>query len=141
MIPRRILVPVTLARESAEVAAEAATLAAAVHAELLLLGVAPVAEASEQGALDQLVAQRLHELTAGLPPAAGARVLLTRGAVARELVAAARRRDADLVVVPFRRGREPDAYVLRHTEVPLLLVPSSAVRRRGCDRTSPPAGC
>jgi len=51
-------------------------------------------------------------------------VLLTRGAVSRELVAAARRREADLVVVPFRRGSEPDGYVLRHTEVPLLMVPS-----------------
>jgi nucleotide-binding universal stress UspA family protein len=129
MIPRRILVPVTLARESAEVAARAATLAAAVHAELLLLGVAPAAEAREQPALDQLVAQRLHELTAGLPPAAAARVLLTRGAVSRELVAAARRREADLVVVPFRRGREPDTYVLRHTDVPLLLVPSTGARK------------
>jgi len=126
MIPRRILVPVTLARESAEVAAGAATLAAAVHAELLLLGVAPAAEAREQRALDQLVARRLQELAAAVPPAAGAHVLLTRGEVARELVAAARRRDADLVVVPFRRGREPDGYVVRHTEVPLLLVPASA---------------
>jgi nucleotide-binding universal stress UspA family protein len=137
MIPRRILVPVTLARESAEVAAGAATLAAAVHAELLLLGVAPAAEAREQQALDQLVAQRLHDLAAALPPAAGARVLLTRGAVARELVTAARRRDADLVVVPFRRGRDPDGYLLRHTEVPLLLIPSAAPAPRGPGWRSP----
>jgi nucleotide-binding universal stress UspA family protein len=137
MIPRRILVPVTLARESAEVAAGAATLAAAVHAELLLLGVAPAAEAREQQALDQLVAQRLQDLVAALPPAAGARVLLTRGAVARELVTAARRRDADLVVVPFRRGRDPDGYLLRHTEVPLLLIPSAAPAPRGPGWRSP----
>jgi nucleotide-binding universal stress UspA family protein len=133
MIPRRILVPVTLARETTELATGAATLAAAVHAELLLLGVAPVTgaptdEADEQRSLDQLVAQRLRELAAGLPPAAGARVLLTRGAVGPALVAAARERGADLVVVPLRREREPDdgahAYLLRHADVPLLLVPS-----------------
>jgi nucleotide-binding universal stress UspA family protein len=129
MIPRRILVPVTLARETAEVATGAATLAAAVHAELLLLGIAPVAgappeQAGEQRALDQLVAQRLRELADRLPPAAGARVLLTRGAVGPALVDAARERRADLVVIPLRRDDGAPAYVLRHAEVPLLLVPS-----------------
>jgi nucleotide-binding universal stress UspA family protein len=124
MIPRRILVPVTLARETAEVAAGAATLAAAVHAELLLLGIAPTAEASEQRTLEQLVAQRLRELAGGLSPGVGARVLLTRGAVGPALVAAARERDADLVIVPVRRDDGAHTYVLQHADVPLLLIPS-----------------
>jgi nucleotide-binding universal stress UspA family protein len=122
MIPRRILVPVTLTRETAEVAAGAATLAAAVHAELLLLGIAPTA--TDQRALDQLIAVRLQELADALPPGAGARVLLTRGAVGPALAATARDRQADLVVLPVRRDDGAHTYVLRHAAVPLLLVPS-----------------
>jgi hypothetical protein len=127
MIPRRILVPVTLAPGTADVAAEVAALAAAVHAELLLLGVAPrVArgeETGEQQALERVVARRLEELAGALPAGLDARVLLTRDAVAPALVAAARERRADLVVFPVRRERDPGHLaVLRQTDAPLLLV-------------------
>jgi hypothetical protein len=43
-------------------------------------------------------------------------------------VATARDRQTDVVVVPMRRERDSDAsartYVLRHAEVPLVLIPS-----------------
>jgi hypothetical protein len=83
MTCRRIIAPVTFAHDSLDGAAVAAELAAALGAELLLAGIAPVAppeptrdaptvietlqrQVEDQRLLDRIVAERLDELAARL---------------------------------------------------------------------------
>jgi nucleotide-binding universal stress UspA family protein len=146
--PKTIIVPVTFAHDSLEAVAVAARLAGALGAELVLAGIAPLAspepsvdggtatgtmlrQAEEQKLVDQIVSERLAELSEAL---FGARVrtLLTWGPVGAALLEAAREQRADLVVIPMRRESgvahlfhdHADRYVLHHSEVPVLVVPT-----------------
>jgi nucleotide-binding universal stress UspA family protein len=150
---QRIIAPVTLAPDSLEAAAVAAELAAALEAELLLVGIAPVVppdpspdspitletlqvQAEHQRLLDQIMLERLGELAVGLPDGVRCRTLLSWGPVGPALVAAARAQRADLVVVPIRRESElahlphdhADRYVLHHSDVPVIVVPTTGHR-------------
>jgi nucleotide-binding universal stress UspA family protein len=148
MTRRRVIAPVTLAHDSLEAAAVAADLAAGLGAELVLAGIAPVAppepsygaptelealqrQAEHQRLLDQIMAERLEDLSAAMPDGLRCRTLLMWGPVGPTLVEAAREQDADLVVVPIRRESElahllhdhADRYVLHHSDVPVIVVP------------------
>jgi nucleotide-binding universal stress UspA family protein len=152
---KRIIVPVTFAEDSLEAVAVAATLARALGAELILAGIAPLASpepvvdgvngtdtiarlAEEQKLVDQIVCERLEELAEGLSGSVRARTLLTWGPVGMSLVAVAREQRADLVVIPMRRHSElahffqdhGDRYVLHHSDVPVLVVPTEGRRER-----------
>jgi nucleotide-binding universal stress UspA family protein len=132
MSPRRIITPVTLAQDSFEAVGVAAALAAALGAELVLAGIAPAAlpeplldtpdieslaqQLQEQELLDRLVTERLEEVTGTLPRRVRARSVQTTGPVGAALVAAAREQRADHV----------DRYVLHHSDVPVLVVPTGS---------------
>ncbi|MEA2133973.1 MAG: Universal stress protein family [Solirubrobacteraceae bacterium] len=150
MTPSRIIAPVTFAEDSYEAVGVAAALAAALGAELVLAGIVPTAmpeplldtpdverlahQTQEQQLLDRLVTERLEDLTRALPRSVRARTLLASGPVGSALVAAAREQDADLIVVPIHRESElahivhdhADRYVLHHSDVPVLVVPTGA---------------
>jgi len=117
--PRSIVVPITLAADSAQLLEVAAPLAGALGAELTLVGIAPVVPAApavaqagesvglaphaEQRLLDLLVQERLDDLSGRLPAAARARTVLTWGPPGPALIAVAREQQAELIVVPMRR--------------------------------------
>jgi nucleotide-binding universal stress UspA family protein len=148
MTPRTIITPVTFADDCYEAVEVAAALAAALRAELVLAGVAPMAppepeldtpdvdrlvrQMENQQLLDRLIARRLEELTGALPRGVRARSLQTTGRVGVALVEAAREQGADLIVVPIRRESHfahlihdhVDRYVLHHSDVPVLVVPT-----------------
>jgi nucleotide-binding universal stress UspA family protein len=147
MTPRRIITPVTLAEASYEAVGVAATLAAALGAELVLAGIAPAAfpepqldtpdverltrQMQEQELLDRVVAERLEDISGALPRTLHVRSVQTTGPIGDALVAAAREQKADLIVVPILRESElahllhdhVDRYVLHHSDVPVLVVP------------------
>jgi nucleotide-binding universal stress UspA family protein len=150
MTGQSIIAPVTLAHDSLEAAVVVAELAAALGAELVLAGIAPVAplepsdgsptelealqrQAEDQRLLDRIMSERLEELAEALPDGVRCRTLLTWGPVGPTLVAAAREEHADLVVVPIRRESElahllhdrADRYVLHHSDVPVIVVPAN----------------
>jgi len=150
MTAQRIIAPVTFAHDSLEAAAVAAELAAALGAEIILAGIAPVApfepsygsptgleatqrQAEQQRLLDQIMWERLEELAEALPDGTRCRTLLTWGPVGPTLVEAAREHHADLVVLPIRRESElghllhdhADRYVLHHSDVPVIVVPTN----------------
>jgi nucleotide-binding universal stress UspA family protein len=151
--PKRIIAPITLAADSLDAAAVAARLAASLGAELVLAGVAPLAppepparlpggaaavagHVREQQLVDGLINERLEQFVAALGTAVRARTLLTWGPVGAALVAAAGEEGADLVVVPIRREGglghlfhdHADRYVLHHSDVPVLVVPTNIER-------------
>jgi nucleotide-binding universal stress UspA family protein len=150
MTGRRVIAPVTFAHDSLEAAAVAAELAAALGAELVLAGIAPVAplessngtitevdamqrQAEHQRLVDQILSERLEELAEAMPDGLRCRTMLTWGPVGPMLVEAAREQEADLVVVPIRRESElahlvhdrADRYVLHHSDVPVIVVPTN----------------
>jgi nucleotide-binding universal stress UspA family protein len=150
MTADRIIAPVTLAEDSLEAVAVAATLAQGLRAELVLVGIAPLAPLEpspdaptatdafarrdeRQDLVDRIVAGRLAEVAGSLPTGIRARSRLAWGPVGAALVAAAREESAGLVVVPIRREGElahlihdhADRYVLHHSDVPVLVVPTS----------------
>lgn len=146
--PRSIVVPITLAADSAQLLEVAAPLAGALGAELTLVGIAPVVPAApavaqagesvglaphaEQRLLDLLVQERLDDLSGRLPAAARARTVLTWGPPGPALIAVAREQQAELIVVPMRRDSvlghalhdHADRHVLHHSDVPVLVVPT-----------------
>jgi nucleotide-binding universal stress UspA family protein len=148
MIARSIIAPITLAADSLVAAATAAAFAAALGAELVLVGIAPVAppassptlngfdpsvdHLAQQRLVDRIVAERLEELAAAVPANVPRRTILTHGPVGAALVDAARDAGAELIVVPIRRERElahliddhADRFVLHHSDVPVLVVPT-----------------
>jgi nucleotide-binding universal stress UspA family protein len=149
--PKRIIAPVTFANDTLDAVVFAATLAASLGAELILAGIAPLAppepavngptptetilrRVEEQKLVDQIVGERIDELRRALPDDVPVRTLLTWGPVGIALVDAAREQRADLVVIPMRRAHElahlvhdhGDRYVLHHSDVPVLVVPTNA---------------
>jgi Universal stress protein family len=108
MTGRRVIAPVTFAHDSLEAAAVAAELAAALGAELVLAGIAPVAplessngtitevdamqrQAEHQRLVDQILSERLEELAEAMPDGLRCRTMLTWGPVGPMLVEAAQR--------------------------------------------------
>jgi Universal stress protein family len=138
-LPEVIAAPVTLAPDSARVVAAAAAFAAALGAELVLVGIAPVAPPvrpaaqlgeplwtppeSQQRFADLLVQERLDELSGGLPFEVPVQTLMTWEPAGPALVEAARDAHAELIVVPMRRGLA-DHHVLDRGGVPVLVVPT-----------------
>lgn len=150
MTRQRVIAPVTFAHESLEAAAVAADLSAALGAELVLAGIAPVApfepssgaitelealqrQMEHQQVLDRIMSERLEELAGAMPDGLRCRTMLTRGPVGPTLVETAREQQADLVVVPIRRESafahllhdRADRYVLHHSDVPVIVVPTN----------------
>jgi nucleotide-binding universal stress UspA family protein len=150
MTPHRIIAPITFATDSLEAASVAAELAASLGAELVLAGIAPLASPDpapgaggtteaftrrvrEQMVVDNIVGERLEQFVGTLAPEIRARTLLTWGPVGAALVAAADDEEADLIVVPMRRENplphlfhdHADRYVLHHSAVPVLVVPTN----------------
>jgi nucleotide-binding universal stress UspA family protein len=153
MTPKTIMAPITLAADSLGAAAVAAELAASLGADLVLAGIAPLASPEtsapaiddpesparrlqEQQLVDRLVTERLDQFVAALGTEVRARTLLTWGPVGGALVAAAHEEGADLIVVPIWREHEfahlfhdhADRYVLHHSDVPVLVVPTTPQR-------------
>jgi nucleotide-binding universal stress UspA family protein len=148
MTVRRIIAPVTFAEDSLEATAVAAELAMALGAELVLAGIAPLVQpeptdapgdaaalarsVQQQQLVDRILVERLRELAAAMPSPVRRRTVLTYGAVGAALVDAAQEHRADLVIVPMRRQNElghllhdhADRYVLHHSDVPVLVVPT-----------------
>jgi nucleotide-binding universal stress UspA family protein len=151
--PRCIAAPVTLAADSRQIVSTAAALAEALDAELVLVGIAPpgpparpaaqvedgnwLATDSEQRLLDLLVRERLDELSEELPAGIPVRAILTWGPPGPALIEAAHDQRAELIVVAMRRESalghalhdHNDRHVLHHSDVPVLVVPTSP--RRG----------
>ena len=147
MALRRIMAPVTFADDSLEAAEVAAQLAAALGAELVLVGIAPLSRPAspfgvddladaarhdeQQTVLDRIVGGRLREAAGAAPAAVPTRTMLVHGPVGPALLAAAQDDSVDMFVVPMRRHSElghllhdlDDRYVLHHAGVPVLVVP------------------
>jgi nucleotide-binding universal stress UspA family protein len=88
----------------------------------------------EQKLVDGLITERLDQFVGALGTEVRARTLLTWGPVGAALIEAAGDEGAELVVVPVRREGgalahlfhdHADRYVLHHSEVPVLVVPTS----------------
>jgi nucleotide-binding universal stress UspA family protein len=152
MIPRRILVPIELGDDFVAARELAVTLAGALNAELVLLGiatepVAPVAAgtldmpvppvpivADDERMIDRLVQERLDEALDALPPRVRARSVLTWGPAGSAVIDAVEEQRADLVVLSTRRetaiehilGDHMQRHVLNHSPVPVLVVPAAA---------------
>jgi nucleotide-binding universal stress UspA family protein len=153
-VPRCIAAPVTLGPDSAQVVSTAAALADALGAELVLAGIAPLAvparaaaqvengnwldAGNQQRFLDLLVRERLDELSSELPVGLRVRTVLTWGPPGHALVQAAHEESAELIVVAMRRESalghaihdHDDRHVVHHSDVPVLVVPTSPARRR-----------
>jgi nucleotide-binding universal stress UspA family protein len=139
--PRRILVPVDGDRPAGEAFGLAAALAEGLDAELVLLGVEPalLAEAptaalvAAEESSDRLHRRRVLEARDRLPAGMRSRAVFGAAPAGPAIVDAAREEEADLVVVPMRRGGElahvlhdgADRHVLRHSPVPVLVVPEA----------------
>jgi nucleotide-binding universal stress UspA family protein len=151
--PRRILVPIELGDHSAATRELAASLAGAVNAELILLGIAaepatpvgvgplgmtaPDTELFDEGRMiDRLVQERLDEALDALPSGVHARGVLTLGPVGPAVVDAVQEQGADLVVLAMRHenalehllGDHIPRHVLEHSGVPVLVVPDGRDR-------------
>ena len=152
--PRCIAAPVTLGPDSAQIVRTAITLADALGAELVLVGIAPLAAPTrvaaqvqdgnsldadnQQRVVDLLVRERLDDLSGELPVGLRVRTVLTWGPPGPALVQAANEEHAELIVVAMRRGSplghalhdHDDRHVLHHSDVPVLVLPISPPRRR-----------
>ena len=125
----------------------AGVLAAALRAEVLLAGIAPLAQpawpvagvvplrrtppAQLQTAVDGLAQRRAEDAAAFLPAGVPRRTVLCRGPAGPAIVDAVRREGAGLIVLPLRRSGPmghmlhdgTHRYVLHHSDVPVLVVP------------------
>jgi nucleotide-binding universal stress UspA family protein len=150
--PRAILVGVHLHDEDGGLAvATAAAYAAAFGAELILTGLAPIAEPAvtdaymalsapsappiaEQQMLDRIARERLDEAAAAVPEGVPTRTVLDWGRTGVVLAETAELEGAGLIVVPMHREGAlahllhdgDDRYVLHHATVPVLVVPVPA---------------
>jgi nucleotide-binding universal stress UspA family protein len=147
--PRSVLVGVPLHDDDGGLTvATAAAYAAALGAELILAGIAPIAQPlvaeahlalgppslppiAEQQTIDRIARARLEEAAAALPAGLAARTVLNWGTPGTVLVETALMEGADLIVVPMKREGPlghllhdgNDRHVLHNSEVPVLVVP------------------
>ena len=148
-LPRRILVPADEDAASFQAVRRAAGLAARLDAELVLLAVLPLplVEATYPSALaigtydqegdreeaERTLSRRIALFSDLLAPPVRARWLRGRRPAGPAIIRAVDEVDADLVVVPMRRGGElshllhdgTDRHVLHHSRVPVLVVPTA----------------
>jgi nucleotide-binding universal stress UspA family protein len=149
--PRCILVPIDLDEASSAARTLAASLAGAMNAELVLLGVAPEAVATmaagpngmpvppietgeSERIIDRLAQDRLDEALDALPGGLRARSTLTWGPVGPAVIDAVHEQHADLVVLAMCResglahllGDRAQRHVLQHCSVPVVVVPAGA---------------
>ena len=147
-VPRRILVSTGLLWDDEPAVHVAAGLAAATAAELVLVGIAPVAlpeseptmgldarwarsHGEDQELLDQMTREHLSEVAARLPAGVRVRNVLDWGTRAGGLLHACRVEHPDLVIVSRVEGgrlrqllhNHTSRAVLRHAEAPVLVVP------------------
>ena len=147
-MPRGILVSTGLLWDDEPAVHVAAALAAATGAELVLVGIAPVAlpeseptmgldtrwarsPGGGQEQLDQMMREHLSEVAARLPAGVRVRTVLDWGTRAGGLLHASRVEHPDLVVVSHVDGGllrrllhdHASRAVLRHAEAPVLVVP------------------
>jgi nucleotide-binding universal stress UspA family protein len=148
--PQRILVPVGFGPGSDAAVARAAALAAALDAELLLLGVVPLPAlgpvifppapdgmAEHENPTDRLTLRRLARIQAGVASGVRSRKCLRWGPAGPAILDAAQHEEVDLVVVPREPGHSlahplrdaVDRQVVQHSPVPVLVVPAPAQER------------
>jgi nucleotide-binding universal stress UspA family protein len=145
--PWRILVPVEHNTAGAAAFDLATALAAALRAELVLLGLssralapapwpaalatAPEELTAERDATEAMLTQRIVETSGRVPAGVSWRAIYGWLPAGPAIVDAAREVAADLVVVSMRRGSElshllrdgVDRHVIHHSPVPVLVVP------------------
>ena len=130
---RSVLVAVEVHDVEAAFAAVAAAgaLASALAAQVIVAGVVPLVPPEGPGeparslrpTVDGLTRARVTEAAQHLPADVPWRAVLCWGSTGPAIVDAAREQAADLLVVAMRGA---DRYVLRHSEVPVLVVPVEA---------------
>jgi nucleotide-binding universal stress UspA family protein len=148
-LPRRILVPIGHDEAGQAALDQAASLAAALRAELVVLGITPLtlqaepvpgglllAEdvAAEQKQLEALTRTRVEQARKRIPEAVRSRAIFAQDPAGPAIVDAAGEVAADLVVVPMQRGSGlshvfrdgTDRHVLHHSPVPVLVVPDGS---------------
>jgi nucleotide-binding universal stress UspA family protein len=162
--PRSVLAALDTHDDDAGAAVDAAgVLAAALGAEVILAGVAPLAAPApepdelsaalpplpfddQQAAIDRLTRSQVAEAALRLPADVPRRTVLCWGPTGPAIVDAVRREAADLVVVSMRRASAvghllhdgADRYLLHHSDVPVLVVPAER-HDPWLDRTEAPA--
>jgi nucleotide-binding universal stress UspA family protein len=141
-VPRRILVPIDGDPPAEGAFAQAASIAEALDAELVLLGVdsPPLVEAFAVAAalpateaVDELTRERVRKARDRLPEGVRSRAIFGSTPEGSAIVDAVDAEAVDLVVVAMRRGGElshllrdgEDRYVLHHCPVPVLVVPEA----------------
>ena len=141
-VPRRILVPIDGDPPAEGAFAQAASLAEALDAELVLRGVAspPLVEAFAMAAavpaaeaVDEVTREDVRKARDGLPEAVRSRAIFASTPEGAAIVDAVNAEAVDLVVMAMRRGGElshllrdgEDRYVLHHCPVPVLVVPEA----------------
>jgi nucleotide-binding universal stress UspA family protein len=148
-LTRQVLVAVGLGQDTSAAVSVAAAVATAAGAELMLLGVAPVAMPPadevaiglqgpcisghwpDQQALDQMTRDYVDEIAVRLPAGLRVRTALDWGSYAGGLLHACRVEHPDLVVIcDVHGGRlrrllhdRSTRRILRHADVPVLVVP------------------
>jgi nucleotide-binding universal stress UspA family protein len=143
---RRIMVLVDGDPPSSTAVDRAAALATALDAELLLLGIMSVFGAhptpsalamgagelaTQRDSIEAQTVERLCEARDRIDPGVRSRTVVGWSPTGPAIVNAVREEDADLIVLPMRRGDElthllhdgADRHVLHHSPVPVLVVP------------------
>jgi nucleotide-binding universal stress UspA family protein len=146
--PRRILVPVDDEAQGCPALAGAEALAAALGAELLLLGVNPLPVTADtappsavltsadpdvaQDAAERMTRERVAEAQQRVPSGVPSRAVFGWGPPGAAIIDVACEEQADLIVVPMTRGGAlshllhdgADRHVLHESGVPVLVVPA-----------------
>lgn len=151
-LPRRILVPVDFERPSRRAVRYARALAAASKGEVCLLHVVPMPAGHTPGARDRWVIGLAERTLAGVAErtrlAPGTSTCVLSGPVAPSIGAYAFDEGFDLVILSGRT--QPDWHgsllgptakaVLRHSRVPVLVVPAARARASRADAPREAAG-
>jgi len=142
-VPRSILVPIDGDPPAEGAFAQAASLAEALDAELVLLGVDSPPLVAAYGmlavavpatdAVDELTRERVRKARDRLPEGVRSRAIFGSTPEGSAIVDAVDAWTVDLVVVAMHRGGElshllrdgDDRYVLHHCPVPVLVVPEA----------------
>jgi nucleotide-binding universal stress UspA family protein len=122
----RVLLAVQSARLAREVFERAAATASSFDAELVILGLGPVADAIEEFEM-----QRLREWMGDVPVRIRTKLVMHRGDAAEQILFQARQESADLLVVGLRQAANPAILpasvktLVRHSSCPVMTIPLS----------------
>ena len=122
----RVLLAVHSARLAREVFEHAAAIASSFDAELVVLGVGPVADAIEDFEI-----QRLREWMGDVRVPIRTKIVMHRGDAAEQILWQARQESADVLVVGLRQVANPTILaasvktLVRHSSCPVMTVPLS----------------